>query len=118
MNFTFDFDIESSIGIISLSGDILSKDKDEELIEQVKQRMDKGQLKFILNIGSVEYINSSGLNLMLKVFTYIRNRGGELVITQPNKMVADLLKISKLDTIFNITADNQTAIKQFNELSK
>lgn len=117
MSFKYDFKIQSSIGILSLSGKILSTEKHEELMEFVTDKVMDGHSNVIADLEGLDYINSSGLNLLLKIFTYIRNQGGELVMVNPNKTISELFKISKLNTVFIISADIPSAVKHLNATS-
>ena len=45
--------------------------------------------------------------------TTTRNQGGDLKLLRPNPRVLDLLKITKLDAIFDIHTDETTAIQAF-----
>lgn len=114
MGFSINSEIQSSIYILSFSGTILTKDKVDETLAMVDNELAKGQRKFIIDFKEIKQINSSGLNLILRIFTHIRNKGGELILIHANKTVSELFKISKLNTVFNISADKQTAINQLN----
>jgi len=47
-------------------------------------------------------MNSTGLSILINLFTQTRNRGGELVITNIPEKINNLLVITKLNSIFNI----------------
>jgi anti-anti-sigma regulatory factor len=47
-------------------------------------------------------------------YTTVRKHGGELKLVQVNKTVHDLLKMTKLDTLFEIHPDAQAAIRSSN----
>ena len=114
MSFSFNIQIQSSICILVLTGTILSKDEFGDALDRIDKKLAEGQRKFILDLKELKHINSSGLNLILRIFTHIRNKGGDLILVHANKTVSELFKISKLDTVFNISADIQTAINQLN----
>jgi anti-anti-sigma factor len=114
VSFSFEIQIQSSICFLLLSGTILSKDEFEEVLGIIDEQLEEDQRKFILDLKALDQINSSGLNFILRIFTHIRNKGGDLVLIHANKTVSALFKISKLDTVFNISADKETAINQLN----
>ncbi|WP_159038388.1 STAS domain-containing protein [Brumimicrobium mesophilum] len=114
MSFSIQLDIQSTVCILDFSGTILTKNKVDETLEMVDFELEDGKRKFIIDLKELKQINSSGLNLILRIFTHIRNKGGELILVQPNKSVSEIFKISKLNTVFNISADKQTAINQLN----
>jgi len=76
----------------------------------VKRYSDDGARNFILNLGEVSYIDSSGFGELLKTYTTLRKIGGEVVLLNPSKMVRDLLEITKLSTVFHIFDDESKAI--------
>lgn len=114
MGFSINSEIQLSICILSFSGTILTKEKVDETLEMVDHELEEGQRKFIIDLAALKQINSSGLNLILRIFTHIRNKGGDLFLVHTNKTISELFKISKLNTVFNISADRQTAINQLN----
>ncbi len=95
-------------------GKILSDTDFDTVNTQIQQRIDDGVLKFVFNLNKLEHINSSGLNLFLKLFSKIRSKGGELVFSENSKGVEKLFHISKLDSIFNICASNEEALNYLN----
>jgi len=114
VSFSFEIQIQSNICFLLFSGTILSKDEFEDAMEKIDMQLAEGQRKFIIDLKDLKQINSSGLNFILRIFTHIRNKGGDLILIHPNKIVSELFKISKLNTVFNISADKQTAINQLN----
>ena len=49
----------------------------------------------------------------MKTYTTVRNKGGELKIANLNKRVRDLLQMTRLSAVFDIQADEASAIKSF-----
>ncbi|MGB0934323.1 MAG: STAS domain-containing protein [Lishizhenia sp.] len=92
---------------------LLDKDFDS-VQDQINKEITAGERMFIFNLNKLEYINSSGLNLFLKLYTKIRANGGELVLCEISKGVEKLFHISKLDSIFNICASNDEALNYLN----
>jgi anti-sigma B factor antagonist len=64
-------------------------------------------------VGEVNYIDSSGLGELVKTHTTIRNKGGELKLTNLNKKVHDLLHLTRLSAVFDIETDEATALDSF-----
>lgn len=98
--------------IISLKGKILTENCFDEISEKIDSKIDGGKKKFLLDLADVSHMNSSGLNILLRLFTKIRNKGGELIMINPSKVVNQLFIISKLNTVFKIGANKEEALKQ------
>ena len=73
----------------------------------------EGNEKFLVNLGEVSYIDSSGLGELITSHTSLRNRGGSVKLLNPNKRIRDPLKMTKLLSIFEIFEDETTAVRSF-----
>ena len=79
----------------------------------VKDLLGKGQKNILLNLGDVNYIDSSGIGELVSAFTSVRNQGGELKLLHLTKKVHDLLQTTKLYTVFHVLDDEGAAIAAF-----
>ena len=77
------------------------------------QLLAKGQKKILLNLGEVNYIDSSGIGELVSAFTTVRKQGGDLKLLNLTKKVHDLLQITKLYTVFDVKDDEAAAVKSF-----
>jgi anti-sigma B factor antagonist len=80
----------------------------------VRELLSKGQKHILLNLGNVNYIDSSGISELVSAFITVRNEGGDLKLLNLTKKVHDLLRITKLSTVFDVKDDEASAIKSFN----
>ena len=79
------------ITIVDLSGRITLGEGSVVLRETVRDLLSKGQKKILLNLGDVNYIDSSGIGELVSAFTTAKNQGGELKLLNLTKKVHDLL---------------------------
>src|SRR5450631_2824575 len=101
------------ITILDLSGRITLGEGSVQLRDAVRDLLSKGSKNILLNLGDVNYIDSSGIGELVSAFTTVRNQGGELKLLNLTKKVHDLLQITKLYTVFDIKDDETTAVKAF-----
>ena len=101
------------VTIVDLSGRITLGEGSVILRDTVRELMGKGSKKIVLNLGDVNYIDSSGIGELVSAFTTVRNQGGELKLLNLTKKVHDLLQITKLYTVFDVKDDETTAVKSF-----
>src|SRR5450631_2327309 len=101
------------ITIVDCSGRITLGEGSVQLRDAVKELLTKGQKKILLNLGDVNYIDSSGIGELVSAYTTVRNQGGELKLLNLTKKVHDLLQITKLYTVFDVRDDETTAVKAF-----
>lgn len=101
------------VTIVDLSGRITLGEGSVVLRDTVRDLIGKGNKRILLNLGDVNYIDSSGIGELVSAFTTVRNQGGELKLLNLTKKVHDLLQITKLYTVFDVKDDEATAVKSF-----
>lgn len=101
------------VTILDLSGRITLGEGSVQLRDAVRDLLSKGSKEILLNLGDVNYIDSSGIGELVSAFTTVRNQGGELKLLKLTKKVHDLLQITKLYTVFDVQDDEAKAIGSF-----
>jgi anti-sigma B factor antagonist len=101
------------ITILDLSGRITLGEGSVQLRDAVRDLLSKGSKQILLNLGDVNYIDSSGIGELVSAYTTVRNQGGELKLLNLTKKVHDLLQITKLYTVFDVKDDEATAIGSY-----
>lgn len=101
------------VSILDLSGRITLGEGSVQLRDAVRDLLAKGQKNILLNLGDVNYIDSSGIGELVSAYTTARNQGGELKLLNLTKKVHDLLQITKLYTVFDVKDDEASAIGSF-----
>jgi anti-sigma B factor antagonist len=101
------------IAVIDVDGKIVLGDGDVEIKEAVDGLLQKGNIKIILNLAKVPYLDSAGLGEIMRCFTALRKEGGDFKLLSPNQRIIDLLGITKLFNVFDIYDSEPSAIKSF-----
>ena len=101
------------VTIVDLSGRISLGEGSALLRKTIRDLLENGQTKILLNLGDVNYIDSSGIGELVSGFTAMRNREGQLKLLNLTKKVHDLLQITKLFTVFDVYSDESTAVRSF-----
>jgi anti-sigma B factor antagonist len=83
------------------------------LSETVRELAKKGKKNVLLNLTGITYVDSSGVGQLVGALTSARGQGVSLKLLRPNTQVLNLLKMSKLDTVFDISEDEGTAVASF-----
>ena len=84
------------------------------LKDAVRELLSKGQTKILLNLGDVNYIDSSGIGELVSACTAVRKQGGDLKLLNLTKKVHDVFQITNLYDVFDVQDDEAGAIKSFN----
>ena len=101
------------VTILDLSGRITLGEGSVTLRDAVRDVLTKGSNKILLNLGDVNYIDSSGIGELVSAYTTVRNQGGELKLLNLTRKVHDLLQITKLYTVFDVKDDEASAIASY-----
>jgi anti-sigma B factor antagonist len=101
------------VSIVDLSGRITLGDASAVVRDVINDLLGKGNKKVLLNLGGVDYIDSSGIGLLVSSFTTVRSQGGELKLVNLSKRIGDLLKITKLYSLFDVKDDEAAAVASF-----
>ena len=70
------------------------------LKEQVLDQLERGDRKFILDFSKTDYIDSSGLGVLVTLSKKIREQGGQLSLVSLSEDLRTLFELTKLDTLF------------------
>lgn len=98
----YNFQLEEDYLIIRLVGDLIGEENGPEIVAEMESYNGKGNLRVIVDISEVRYINSSGIGVLITLLTKARNKGGELCLINPSESVRKLLIITKLQAIFKV----------------
>ena len=99
------------ITVLDISGRITLGEGNVMLREIVRELLEKGSKKIVLNLREVQYVDSSGVGELVKTHTTVGNRDGQLRLINLNKRVNDLLQMTRLSTVFDIARDEASAIE-------
>src|SRR2546426_10340340 len=103
------------VTIVDVSGRIVLGEESATLRNLVCDLLSKGHNKILFNLGDVNYIDSSGLGHLVSAFTSVRKQEGELKLLNLTNKVHDLMQITRLYTVFDITDDEALAVKSFGQ---
>jgi anti-sigma B factor antagonist len=101
------------VAIIDFSGKITLGEGSSTLRKTVRELLDQGKRKILLNLSDVDYIDSSGIGEMVSAYTTVRSAQGELKLVHLTKRVHDLIQITRLFTVFDVQEDEASALRSF-----
>ena len=85
----------------------------EMLREKINDLVENGTKKIVLNLAEVPYVDSAGLGEIVRCYTTVGNREGNLKLLNLTKRIHDLLSITKLLTVFDTYDTEEEAVKSF-----
>jgi anti-sigma B factor antagonist len=103
------------VTIVDISGRIVLGQESAALRDEVLDLLSKGHKQILLNLADVDHIDSMGLGALVSAFASVRKQGGELKLLNLTDKAADLMQVTKLDTIFDIMNDEAAGVKSFGQ---
>lgn len=101
------------VAIVDFSGKITLGEGSATLRKMVRELVDKGHRKILLNLADVDYIDSSGIGELVGAYTTVRGASGELKLVYLTKRVRDIIQITRLYTVFDVQSDEAAAVRSF-----
>ncbi len=106
--------IDEDILAIVLRGDLDATTTDE-FNSEVQKHLDQGMNKIIIDCRYLGLISSLGIGALITLQTRLRKRGGDVKLSSLKGMVADVIKLVRLDKMLGIYGDLEFARKSFYE---
>jgi len=103
----------SDVAVIDLSGKITLGEGSSMIRRMIRELIEKGNRKILINLEEVDYIDSAGIGEMVSAYTMVRGASGELKLINLTKRVHDLLQITRLLTVFDVSNDEAAAVRSF-----
>lgn len=102
-------------GIIILEpkGKILGGPDATTLKDQLQSLIDSGKTKVIIDLAEVDYMNSTGLGILISSLTTLKRAQGELKLANVTDKIQSLLTITKLVTVFDDFESVDEAVAAF-----
>jgi anti-sigma B factor antagonist len=99
--------------VLEVSGRITLGEGGVTLRDAIQNALKTGTTKLIVDMGGVNYMDSSGVGELTAAYTSARNKGCELKLLHLTRKIDDLMQITKLATIFDIYSNEQHALSSF-----
>ena len=99
--------------VLSLQGEITLDDGELKFGRRIDDLLNKGQLKILIDLAKVTYIDSSGVGMMAFEYRAVRAKGGAIKLLSLTGQSHRVLSLMKLMTVFEVFDDEPLAIRSF-----
>jgi anti-sigma B factor antagonist len=100
------------VRILDLKGSLTAGEACQLLKAHANVNLDL-QPRVVVNLEGVDYIDSSGLGMLVNCFSTLQKAGGGLRILSPSERDMELMVLTKLATVFQVFKDEQDAVNSF-----
>jgi len=89
------------VTVIQLNGNVMGGPDATSLNEELHKLVGEGKKKVVVDLGDVKFMNSSGLGMLIRALTTMRNAGGDMKLARASEKIESLLMVTKLITVFD-----------------
>ena len=97
--------------VVDMSGELDMSNAIEFKNEIINELVSKGEINIALNFENMEYIDSSGLGVIVSLHKRCKLNGGRLAICSLNDTLLRLFKLTSLDKALNLYSDFDALIQ-------
>ena len=91
---------QGGVTVIALEGNLMGGPDATMLNGKLHELIDAGRKHAVIDLKGVEFMNSSGLGLLIGGVSTMKNAGGSLRFANASEKIAGLISITKLGSLF------------------
>ncbi len=110
----YDINEQYKCVVFAFKGNLMGGPDAETFRDKLHEYIEKDIKQVVVDLGSVKFMNSSGLGVLIGGHTTMKNAGGELVICRADKRIESLLMVTQLLKVFKHFRKLDEAIAHFN----
>jgi anti-sigma B factor antagonist len=107
--------IFGDVKVLYLDGSLKGGSEVTKLHGAIKGCLDEKTDKIVIDLKDVHWMGSVGIGILICCLTAVKNAGGDMKLSGLNEKIHDLLRMTKLEKIFEIYPDAESATSSFNE---
>ena len=104
---------QDGVAIIEMSGKLMGGPDAASFAETLKTLIHEGHLNVLVDLGKVNWVNSTGLGILISGYSTMKKNGGDLKLLNVSDRIESIFMVSKLHTVFTSFEDEDEAIKSF-----
>lgn len=114
-----DIDVRSQgqVKIIKLKGRLSLGETVDRLRATFEDLLNAGDYQWVMDIGELTTMDSSGIGLLTRFLTSAKQKGGSMKLVNPAKFVVQTLKLVGLLNLFEVFPDVNSAAASFEKSS-
>ncbi|MBI4547630.1 MAG: STAS domain-containing protein [Ignavibacteriae bacterium] len=105
--------MENDVAVLTLKGDLLGEPDTSKVKDKIHSLVGDDVKKVVIDLGGVNYLNSSGLGTLIAALTTTRNAGGDLRLARVGDKVKNLFVITQLVKVFDTYETVERALSSF-----
>jgi anti-sigma B factor antagonist len=101
------------VTVLVLTGQMLLDDGDLAFGRRIRDLIDRGRVRIVVDLGGVTYIDSSATGMLVAKLKSVREHGGDMRLLHVTTRGQRLLSVMKILTVFELFDDEAAAVRSF-----
>ena len=101
------------VTVLRLTGRLVLDEGDLEYKRQIDRLVEAGQVKIVVDLAGVDYIDSAGVGMLVAKLKSVRVKGGDVKLLNLTAKSHRLLALTRLTLAFEIVDTVEQAVKSF-----
>ncbi|MFC1628757.1 STAS domain-containing protein [Gemmatimonadota bacterium] len=101
------------VAVLHLQGKIMGGPDATSLHEKLHELIETGTRSVVIDLRDVDWMNSSGLGILIGGLSAIRKSGGDLRLASVTEKIEEVLRITKLDRVFDVFGSTEEAVTSY-----
>ena len=106
------------ITVLDVAGRITVGEGSIMLREVIRELVEKGNKRIVLNLHDVDYVDTSGIGELVRIHTTLRKQGGQVKLVNLHKMLMDILQMTCLHRVLDVQKDEASALRSFGRAAR
>ncbi len=107
MEFYYD-EIDGDVLVLRVDGG-LNAETAEQFVTSIENLVDAGLTKLIVDCSMLDYVSSYGIGVLIRLHRRMKGRGGDVKLACVRSVLADVLALTHLTSLFEIYPDTNRA---------
>jgi anti-sigma B factor antagonist len=104
---------QDDVVVITLKGSLEGGTDTYEIQDEVKNELEAGSRKFLIDMGKASFVNSTGIGVLVASLTSVNDAGGKLKICQVNDKARRAFVVTGVWSLFDVHDSAGDAIAAF-----
>jgi anti-sigma B factor antagonist len=102
-----------NIVVLEPKGSLIGGDETDDIKNTISRLLKEGNTKLIVDLGNVDYMNSTALGVLVSTHTSYSKVGGKIKLCNVNKNIQNIFIITKLTLVFDVYDSQKDTIASF-----
>ena len=107
--------LSGDVMVLHLSGKIMGGPDHEKFQTEIKDLISQGHVDIMLNMSKVNWVNSTGLGILVSAYHTLKKNGGQLKICEVSDRIDNILNVTQLKLVFETFETCDEALASFGQ---